>query len=89
MTEDEAKTKWCPFARCVAGKELLTGAQTSSETPTFNRVALPDGYTIPHGAKCAASACMVWQWSRTPGQAALHIPKAEAHGQCGLAGAPS
>lgn len=51
MTEDEAKTKWCPMAR------------NESETSSFNRDI--NGFhsrndKIPY-SPCIASACMMWQ----------------------------
>lgn len=47
MTEDEAKTKWCPFARISDG-----------EPPTS--VNRPEPYgDVPH---CLGSGCMAWRW---------------------------
>lgn len=50
MTEDEAKTKWCPhvrFADC--------GADNAS---SVNR----DGMFMGDINKCIASDCMMWKW---------------------------
>ncbi len=49
MTEDEAKTKWCPFAMA---------APRASTTPGINRYEKgePAG-----GTSCIASACMAWR----------------------------
>lgn len=58
MTEDEAKTKWCPFAR-VEGDE-------GDGLPASNRNARPKGeqgapaFTFP-ASLCIASACMAWR----------------------------
>ena len=46
MTEDEAKTKWCPHARKVF---------PYSEAPAHNREADDAPAT-----KCIASECMAW-----------------------------
>lgn len=66
MTEDEAKTKWCPFARVAAsapGKPLtVPGGQS-----VFNRIEtdVPEEVTrYPGAAKCIASACMAWRTRR-------------------------
>jgi hypothetical protein len=61
MTEDEAKTKWCPFARTVEHG----GAGTSMPR---NRVAListePATVLIENliGINCIGSACMAFRW---------------------------
>lgn len=56
MTEDEAKTKWCPFVR-------FADATTEG---TFNRYA--DG-CWPVNVNCIGSACMVWRKHGTVGNA--------------------
>jgi hypothetical protein len=49
MTEDEAMTKWCPFA-------MAPGASFA-----LNRG--PEG--VANGrCMCLASACMAWQWDK-------------------------
>lgn len=47
MTEDEAKTKWCPFA-IASGKRFA-----------INRA--PEG-EINNSCKCLGTACMAWRW---------------------------
>ena len=62
MTEDEAKTKWCPFARVVA-------ASHTSRSTARNRVVETaedgdvEGVLIAGlaGAQCVGSACMAWR----------------------------
>lgn len=65
LTEDEAKAKWCPFARiCVSEKD---GSEAS--VASFNRIAhrQTSNLLTPHAANCIASACMAWRWaSPTP-----------------------
>jgi len=51
MTEDEAKIKWCPFARYV-----------SHNGEGINRwVTAEDTQLSPDPAKCIGSACMAWR----------------------------
>ena len=46
MTEDEAKDKWCPFARV---------SETGGRSVAINRDAEP-------WPTCVASKCMAWRW---------------------------
>lgn len=55
MTEEEAKTKWCPFGR-VEGPFVYGN-------PTVNRGEAEKSWTF-----CIASACMAW---RGPGYCGL------------------
>jgi hypothetical protein len=91
MTEDEAKTKWCPFARPVVGVPKGIGS-----TITGNRI----GSDIS-GSLCIASACMQWRWSEEEdhlqntyddngnwaGRQQIAFGK-DRQGHCGLAGKP-
>jgi hypothetical protein len=47
MTEDEAKTKWCPYVRFVDCEDRLYDNRPSS---------------MQNGAKCLGSGCMAWRW---------------------------
>lgn len=49
MTEDEAKKKWCPFAR----GEDPAGANRWSGIPARPNM---------DSCACLGSACMVWRW---------------------------
>lgn len=87
MTEDEAKTRWCPFVRLVSGKidERTGSSEHSNRQPTFNRVAdatngkwaLPAG----GGACCIGTKCMAWRDGAFDGTGIRT-------GYCGLAGKP-
>lgn len=72
FTEEQAKEKWCPFARCA-----MKGEEDKWYVNGINRwpLAAADHQT---GPKCIASECMAWRWKNT-----LH-----ERGHCGLAGAP-
>lgn len=80
MTEDEAKQKWCPFARCATGDGITS----------FNR---PIGSLQPVTENlCIASDCAVWidgggeveVVDRAKGHAVTHLDRSTGH--CGLAG---
>lgn len=80
MTEDEAKTKWCPMSRIT-----LKGSCNTS----WNIVAGEGGFV--REGKCIASGCMMWRWLTTPEKASINATMADgypkiASGYCGLGG---
>ena len=82
MTEEEAKTKWCPFAR--AG--ITANERTDTREP---------GQVGPNAARCIGSACMAWRLSTPPktrqescGPQGGYRTVVIANGYCGLAGTP-
>jgi hypothetical protein len=97
MTEDEAKTKWCPHVR----------AGQTYENFSANRDR--DGTLLDYKHTCIASACMAWRWTAKPvegkesyqkvvydNESKLHrgviVPAVEeviGEGYCGLAGIPN
>lgn len=73
MSEDEAKTKWCPASR-VNG----TGTPSDDVVLTSNRPT-HDAYN------CIGSACMAWRWSDGDQEmVAVYIPKADLKGSPAL-----
>ena len=68
MTEEEAKGKWCPFARV---SEYIPEREASEDGAVghvmgFNRVqgCKPNGEEatiIPGAAQCIGSGCMAWK----------------------------
>jgi len=50
MTEDEAKTKWCPMSRVQSGDVA------------YNRYAGTPPDVFPTNSRCLGSACMMWRW---------------------------
>ena len=98
MTEDEARQKWCPFAR------VAMISSSDIECPPCNRLAI-DGVSglekNPAGARCIASDCMAWRQTATlwlregvanPVRAVGDTPapyqskQVGSEGYCGLAG---
>jgi hypothetical protein len=75
MTEEEAKTKWCPFARLIA--EMRSNLGNVGFTESHNRRATEDGDGFPSAARCIGSSCMAWRWKSL-----------NESGYCGLAGKP-
>ena len=79
MTEEEAKSKWCPFARVKL--------YTVSAEPAANRK--PNG-ELPRQTLCVASTCMAWRWTPNVDMRAYTGTAAKARpGYCGLAGVPA
>lgn len=72
VTEEEAKTKWCPEAR----------ASNNGEQPvTINR-----SYNAPDpDCLCIGSACMAWRWKL---QTRFDEEREGKLGYCGKAGKP-
>jgi len=82
MTEDEAKTKWCPHKRVAIIKH-----DWSEITTGHNQIELDGEPGLTKDAvhyRCIASACMAWRWIDDP--EALEDEPYE--GFCGLAGHP-
>ena len=74
-TEEEAKTKWCPFVR-------YSVENASKWKRAINRwVSVNDMQLNPEPCHCIASECMVWRWDTDDGYPAKE-------GYCGLAGKP-
>ncbi len=80
MTEDEAKTKWCPFVRYKFA--IL------SDASAFNR----GGHERDaENTRCIGSACMAWRWVEKNvynNQGDLIGERVTTYGHCGLASAP-
>lgn len=74
MTEDEAKKKWCPFARLAISNR--------PNTPSLNRILdVDDPSIIENLTKCIGSDCMAWRVERT-------YSNGRQDCYCGLAGKP-
>lgn len=56
LTEEEAKKRWCPFARAIRSASHAMAA--------VNR----DGPRPDPRALCLASECMAWNWGQGDGK---------------------
>lgn len=75
MTEEEAKTKWCPFVRMHPGG--------------YNASTHFDGMPDQRYGRCIGSDCMAWRWHQVPaGPPPYSVLKNSNEGYCGLAGKP-
>jgi hypothetical protein len=89
MTEDEAKTKWCPFVRYSAAFDDYASNRWKQGLPEDEPHALN-----PVPCRCIASECMVWRWDQTrwateyDDRGLLMRPPKDGvpRGYCGLAG---
>lgn len=66
MTEDEAKTKWCPFARVEGpwnggSPTINRGVHDAEYDEEDNRLPERPGSRLPPQSLCIASACMAWR----------------------------
>lgn len=78
MTEEEARTKWCPMARVVGSVDMHDGPPIGG-----NRVGHPWRLSpFEEQCRCIASECMAWR-------SVMDMRDASSdHGYCGLAGRP-
>ena len=80
MTEDEAKTKWCPFVRIV---NFVSEDNNAWATNQGKQSRTPEEPLATH---CIASACMAWREIKK--QTTPSTPDEVLGGYCGLAGRP-
>lgn len=80
MTEDEAKTKWCPFARTVTVTDGEVVPGTSGNRHHYES----DIVSYDHPNNCIASECMAWRWDAGENVSNPN-PKNTDQGYCGLA----
>lgn len=80
MTEDEAKLRWCPFAR-VTDNGCATNRHAGTKKGKDGKPRILRG-----NALCIASECMAWRWDEWDANGGRQMTK--THGYCGLAGKP-
>lgn len=79
MTEEEARTKWCPFTH----KRIMVMLDPSGGEQTIKQAETRAG-----GCNCIGTACMAWHWDKVPNPARAHPPGGsgpEGSGRCALA----
>lgn len=81
ITEDEAKTKWCPMARVILDYSVQPDTQAVASA---NRGEADETDQIFTGSRCIGSGCMMWRSEVGPASR-----RATGRGFCGLAGVPS
>lgn len=69
VTEEQAKTKWCPQVR-FDGEESTFNRGYQSEDPLNMR----NGRT-QYICNCIGSACMMWRWNRAPRPYTSRVPR--------------
>jgi len=93
VTEDEARKKWCPFARVPDGGGV-TGAVTATNRHAGRKTGGDGKPRILRGnAMCIGSECMAWRKAEIirrvdGGGYALSTYTTRTVGFCGLAGTP-
>jgi hypothetical protein len=88
MTEDEAKTKWCPHVRHTALP------MSNGDAAVYDNRSCEVAFHV--AGCCIASACMAWRWDADAwtlafddkGPLTRRKDYDEPQGYCGLAGRP-
>ena len=76
MTEEEARTKWCPMVRLA----WQVNPDRPHDAITANRWGSGQPIDV---ATCIGSACMMWRWEHKQ-----HERWEDSEGYCGLADKP-
>ena len=80
MTEEKARTKWCPFSRVVETKAEHTihgSYNVFKRHSSFNRINNDENKLVQEPAtNCLGSKCACWEW----------IDKPNDLGKCGMVG---
>ncbi len=95
MTEEQAKTKWCPFARIFPAGDFWQSS--NGRDMTVLQASLAEG-DLGNLSRCIGSACMAWRWEELGGferlldrntpQVWVKSGNSTTDGHCGLAGKP-
>lgn len=75
MTEEEARKRWCPFARSTSEPGNRAPYGTPRDLPVDPEYEMAMAAEFP----CIASRCMAWRWDTAQ-------TYTTARGFCGLAG---
>lgn len=84
MTEQEAKKKWCPFARLATQLNERTPINCGGHNRSvfWNGPLDEDVVNNPEFCRCIASDCMAWRNIKASQK------RFKPRGYCGLAGKP-
>lgn len=83
MTEGEAKTKWCPYARIAYHTPSGGIIPINRKIPKFDDAGTRiDGDEAHVDACCIGSQCMAWRWT-------ANATRTNREGFCGAFGVPS
>ena len=84
LTEEQAKTKWCPHVRHSA--DVAEFADANNRLGGCNEFGIRDDEVWN---KCCGSMCMAWRWGGYRKVPSATLPdQDEAHGYCGAFGRP-
>lgn len=78
MTEDQAKTKWCPFVRTGLVSGMAVNRHIADAPGAF------DG--VYDETRCRASDCMMWRWKLVYNEAdpTSDLVDSAVEGYCGM-----
>lgn len=84
MTEQEAREKWCPFARTIKTTSFngVPQWEVAGNRVDANPVLGIRGEDSPWPCRCIGPDCMAWRWQSPATREAI------SRGYCGLAGEP-
>lgn len=94
MREEEAKTRWCPFARVASPLKDNQGPGGWVGVAAANRAVRSTAISLegasdrsnPESCRCLASDCMAWRWKLLGWNDRADALYSEVDGFCGLAG---
>lgn len=83
LTEEQARTKWCPHSR-----QIGVTSRDNGTCATVNREG-PEHYGADN-CLCIASGCMAWQFGTWTVGGRIEVAKEDGHalGYCGAFGKP-
>lgn len=89
MTEEEAKTKWCPHVRIEGSNVAKSRTDTKHELDAPYVLGIDYIYTRDKEVYCVASGCMMWKWdgeiTSCVDDSYASYRESETEGHCGLA----
>jgi hypothetical protein len=80
MTEDEAKLRWCPYARKKMRASTVVNVGEAMSGGVYR--------TASDEHNCLGSGCMAWRWAERVFKEDGSLGNEPDSGYCGLAGKP-